>query len=139
MRGKSCRVLPPPKGRLNSSNILSALDTKMYLGLPATSTKLFLERSALFTKLYLELPTLITKCNYCCEPLVQKCSLQEGTGGLSALDTRRYLRLAALVTEIYQGLATLVTRRYCGAVSHSYKKVPEACSLRDKNVPWAGN
>ena len=49
--------------------------------------------------------------------------LQEGTVGLSALVTRRYLRLAALgtkmykrlaalVTELYQGLAALVTSRY---------------------------
>ena len=40
---------------------------------------------------------------------------------------------------MYQGLAALVTSRYCGAVSPSYKKVPEACSLWYKNfVPRAG-
>ena len=50
----------------------------------------------------------------------------EGTVGLSALVTSRYLRpvalgtktylrLAALVTEMYQGLAALVTRRYTGS------------------------
>ena len=58
---------------------------------------------------------------------------------LAALGTKMYLRLAALVTEMYQGLAALVTSRYCGAVSPSYKKVPEACSLWYKNVPRAGS
>ena len=42
---------------------------------------------------------------------------------LAALGTKMYLRLAALVTEMCQGLAALVTSRYCGAVIPSYKKV----------------
>ena len=36
-------------------------------------------------------------------------------------------------------LPALVARRYCGAVSLSYKKVPEACSPGYENVPKAGS
>ncbi len=36
-------------------------------------------------------------------------------------------------------LAAMVTRRYCGAVSLNYKKVPEACSPGYKNAPMAGS
>ena len=49
------------------------------------------------------------------------------------------LVLRPLGTKMFFRLSALVTRRYCGAVSLSYKKVPEPCSPGLKNVPKAGN
>ena len=50
-----------------------------------------------------------------------------------------HLLLLAFGTKMFFILPALITRRYCGAVSPSYKKVPEACSPWYKNVPMAGS
>ena len=65
----------------------------------------------------------------------QKCAVLFGLKP----DYKMQLLLLALGTKMFFRLPALVTSRYCGAVSPSYKKVPEACGLWYKNIPRAGS